>query len=40
MPLALRLDSGDIKITGDNTLYPALIDLIEPLQPNFPIVTP
>jgi alkyl sulfatase BDS1-like metallo-beta-lactamase superfamily hydrolase len=40
MPLSLRVESGDIKIEGDSTLYPALIDLIEPLQPNFPIVTP
>ena len=40
IPLALRLESGDIQIDGDATLYPALIDMIEPLAPNFPIVTP
>ena len=40
IPLALRLESGDIQIDGDATLYPALIDMIEPLAQNFPIVTP
>jgi alkyl sulfatase BDS1-like metallo-beta-lactamase superfamily hydrolase len=40
VPLAARLDSGDIVIEGDAGLYAALIDLIEPLTPNFPVVTP
>ena len=40
IPLSARLESGDIVIEGDASLYPALIDLIEPLTPNFPVVTP
>jgi anthranilate synthase/aminodeoxychorismate synthase-like glutamine amidotransferase len=40
IPFAPRVESGDIKIEGDAALYAALIDLIEPLTPNFPIVTP
>jgi len=39
-PFAPRVESGDIAIEGDQTLYGALVDLIEPLTPNFPIVTP
>jgi hypothetical protein len=34
------VESGDILIEGDKALYGALVDLIEPLTPNFPIVTP
>jgi len=30
----------DIKIEGDSGLYDALIDLIEPIDSNFNIVTP
>ena len=40
IPVAPRLESGDVKIEGDATLYDAFIGLIEPLTPNFPIVTP
>ena len=40
IPLMARLESGDIVIDGDASLYPSLIDLIEPLTPNFPVVTP
>jgi alkyl sulfatase BDS1-like metallo-beta-lactamase superfamily hydrolase len=40
VPLAARLESGDIVIEGDASLYAALVDLIEPLTPNFPVVTP
>ena len=40
VPFGARVASGDIVIEGDETLYAALIDLIEPLTPNFPIVTP
>ncbi|MEI9985819.1 MAG: alkyl sulfatase dimerization domain-containing protein [Aliidongia sp.] len=40
VPLSARLASGDIVIDGDAGLYAALIDLIEPLTPNFPVVTP
>jgi alkyl sulfatase BDS1-like metallo-beta-lactamase superfamily hydrolase len=40
LPFAARVESGDITVEGDATLYEALVDLIEPLVPNFPIVTP
>lgn len=40
VPYAPRVESGDILIEGDAALYGALVDLIEPLTPNFPIVTP
>ncbi|MDR3510593.1 MAG: alkyl sulfatase dimerization domain-containing protein [Caulobacteraceae bacterium] len=40
LPHAGALESGDIKVDGDASLYGALVDLIEPLTPNFPIVTP
>jgi ubiquinone biosynthesis protein UbiJ len=39
-PLAGRIESGDVAVEGDAALYQALVDLIEPLVPNFPIVTP
>ncbi|HVT24154.1 MAG TPA: alkyl sulfatase dimerization domain-containing protein, partial [Rhizomicrobium sp.] len=40
VPYAPRVESGDILIEGDKALYGALVDLIEPLTPNFPVVTP
>jgi alkyl sulfatase BDS1-like metallo-beta-lactamase superfamily hydrolase len=40
IPHGPRVESGDILIEGDKALYGALVDLIEPLTPNFPIVTP
>ena len=40
LPFAARVESGDIAVEGDASLYEALVDLIEPLVPNFPIVTP
>ncbi len=40
MPVAGFVESGAITITGDAALYDALVDLIEPVVPNFPIVTP
>jgi alkyl sulfatase BDS1-like metallo-beta-lactamase superfamily hydrolase len=40
VPFAGRVESGDIAIEGDAGLYAALVDLIEPLTPNFPVVTP
>jgi alkyl sulfatase BDS1-like metallo-beta-lactamase superfamily hydrolase len=40
LPFAPRVESGDIVIEGDAALYAALVGLIEPLTPNFPIVTP
>ncbi len=40
VPLALKLATGDIKIDGDKELYQALVDLIEPVDSSFPVVTP
>jgi alkyl sulfatase BDS1-like metallo-beta-lactamase superfamily hydrolase len=40
MPYQPRIDSGDIAVAGDAALYGALVGLIEPIVPNFPIVTP
>ena len=40
VPYQTRVASGDIVIEGDEALYAALVDLIEPLTPNFPVVTP
>ena len=40
IPHGPRVESGDILIEGDKALYDALVDLIQPLTPNFPIVTP
>lgn len=40
LPFAARIESGDIVIEGDASLYAALVGLIEPISPNFPIVTP
>jgi alkyl sulfatase BDS1-like metallo-beta-lactamase superfamily hydrolase len=40
MPFQPRVESGDIVIKGDASLYAALVGLIEPLAPNFPVVTP
>jgi alkyl sulfatase BDS1-like metallo-beta-lactamase superfamily hydrolase len=39
-PVKPLIDSGDIKVEGDASLYGAMIGLIEPLDTNFPIVTP
>jgi alkyl sulfatase BDS1-like metallo-beta-lactamase superfamily hydrolase len=39
-PFKPLVESGDIEIEGDASLYGAMIDLIEPLDTNFPIVTP
>jgi len=40
MPPGARIDAGDIVVVGDRSLYEALVDLIEPIVPNFPVVTP
>ncbi|MFI4975019.1 MAG: alkyl/aryl-sulfatase [Caulobacterales bacterium] len=40
VPFAPRVESGDIVIEGDASLYAALVGLIEPAIANFPIVTP
>jgi len=39
-PFEPLIESGDIKVNGDTALYGALIALIEPIEANFPIVTP
>ena len=39
-PYRMLVDSGDIEARGDTSLYGALIELIEPLDTNFAIVTP
>jgi alkyl sulfatase BDS1-like metallo-beta-lactamase superfamily hydrolase len=39
-PFKPLIESGDIKVEGDASLYGAMIGLIEPLDTNFPIVTP
>jgi alkyl sulfatase BDS1-like metallo-beta-lactamase superfamily hydrolase len=40
VPAAGQIDAGEIAVTGDPSLYEALTALIEPITPNFPIVTP
>lgn len=40
VPLGILLARGDIQIDGDRAVYEALVDLIEPVDANFPIVTP
>ncbi len=40
MPFAPRIESGDIAIDGEADLFAALVDLIEPVANNFPVVTP
>lgn len=40
VPFQPRIDSGDIVVEGDASLYAALVDLIEPVANNFPVVTP
>jgi len=40
VPAADRIGSGDIIVDGDPALYEALVDLFEPVDPNFNIVTP
>ena len=40
LPLAPRIESGDVTAKGDVALYAALVEMIEPLSLNFPIVTP
>jgi len=39
-PIAPLVEAGDVKVEGDASLYAALVDLIEPVNANFPIVTP
>jgi len=40
VPAGDLIASGAIVIEGDASLYQALVDLVDPLVPNFPIVTP
>ncbi|HEX4302810.1 MAG TPA: alkyl sulfatase dimerization domain-containing protein [Rhizomicrobium sp.] len=40
VPAAGLVSSGAIAITGDAALYDALVSLIDPIVPNFPVVTP
>ncbi len=39
-PPGARIDSGDIVVDGDRSLYESLAALIEPIVTNFPVVTP
>lgn len=38
--LKSKVAKGDIRIEGDPGIYEALVDLIEPVDANFPVVTP
>lgn len=40
VPVGLKVAKGDIRIEGDKGLYEALVDLIEPVDSSFPILTP
>lgn len=40
VPVGVLIAKGDIRIDGDPSAYEALVDLIEPVDANFPIVTP
>lgn len=40
VPVGIKIAKGDIRIDGDREVYDALVDLIEPVDENFPIVTP
>ena len=40
VPVSVRTASGAIATEGDDTAYPALAAMIDPIDTNFPIVTP
>lgn len=40
VPLAVKTATGAIAVEGDAAAYGALMEMIDPLDPNFPIVTP
>jgi alkyl sulfatase BDS1-like metallo-beta-lactamase superfamily hydrolase len=40
IPIGMKVAKGDIKLDGDLRLYEALVDLIEPVDSNFEVVTP
>ena len=39
VPMGLKVAKGDIRIEGDKGVYEALVDVIEPVDANFPVVT-
>ncbi len=40
VPVGVRTASGDIVTEGDADAYPALVGMIDPIDTNFPVVTP
>jgi alkyl sulfatase BDS1-like metallo-beta-lactamase superfamily hydrolase len=40
VPVSVRSASGAIQTEGDDTAYPALAAMIDPIDTNFPVVTP
>jgi alkyl sulfatase BDS1-like metallo-beta-lactamase superfamily hydrolase len=40
VPVGVRSAAGAIQFEGDAAVYPALVEMIEPINFNFPIVTP
>ena len=40
VPLSVKTATGAIKVSGRSDAYADLVSLIDPVQPNFPIVTP
>jgi alkyl sulfatase BDS1-like metallo-beta-lactamase superfamily hydrolase len=40
VPVSVKTATGAIKATGNKDAYGDLVSLIEPTQPNFPVVTP
>jgi hypothetical protein len=40
VPVGVRTTSGDIVTEGDPEAYGAIVAMIDPLDTNFPIVTP
>jgi alkyl sulfatase BDS1-like metallo-beta-lactamase superfamily hydrolase len=40
VPVGVRTASGDIVTEGDAAAYPAIVEMIDPIDTNFPIVTP
>ena len=40
VPLTLKMATGAVKVSGKSDAYAELIELIDPVQPNFNVVTP
>jgi alkyl sulfatase BDS1-like metallo-beta-lactamase superfamily hydrolase len=40
VPVGLKTTSGAIKVEGKSGAYGELVGLIDPVNPNFPVVTP